>query len=536
MLRVSVLGRQEIAGDDGDVLVRSSRALNLVGFLAVHAGVPHARHRVAGLLWPESGDPQALTNLRRELHHLRHALGGGPPVVVTARDLTWEDTPACRADVRVFAAERAAALAAAADSDDDGVRRHGAAAIEEYRGDLMPDAGDDWVLEARPGLQRQCVDLCDLVSAAGARTGDLAGAVGAARRRVRLAPLEEAGYRVLMGLQADLGDRAAAVSTYHHCASVLERELGVAPDDATRAAFQRLITRARPAKGPPGGPAPGRRAGHGSAQLIGRAAEVSQLQELWRAAAAGQPGLVLVRGGAGIGKTRLVTELAGAAQRGGAVVAAAQCFATPGRLALAPVADWLRHPEVHAAAAALDPAWRAEVARLLPEGTAGGGGTDTGPGAGPEAAWRQHRFTEGLARALLAVGRPLLLVLDNVQWCDQETLAFITFCLRLAADGGRLLVAGTLRGDGPGDDRELAGWIVRMRATGLLTELALGPLDAAGSASLAAAISGRPLEAADAATIHAATGGFPLYVIEAVRGRAAGRGGLPPGGLAAVLR
>jgi len=536
MLRVSVLGRQEIAGDDGDVLVRSSRALNLVGFLAVHAGVPHTRHRVAGLLWPESGDPQALTNLRRELHHLRHALGGGPPVVVTARDLTWEDTPACRADVRVFAAERAAALAAAADGDDDGVRRHGAAAIEEYRGDLMPDAGDDWVLEARPGLQRQCVDLCDLVSAAGARAGDLAGAVGAARRRVRLAPLEEAGYRVLMGLQADLGDRAAAVSTYHHCASVLERELGVAPDDATRAAFQRLVTRARPAKGPPGGPVPGRRAGPGSARLIGRSAEVSQLQGLWRAAAAGQPGLVLVRGGPGIGKTRLVTELAGAAQRGGAVVAAAQCFATPGRLALAPVADWLRHPEVHAAAAALDPAWRAEVARLLPEGTAGGGGTDTGPGAGPEAAWRQHRFTEGLARALLAVGRPLLLVLDNVQWCDQETLAFITFCLRLAADGGRLLVAGTLRGDGPGDDRELAGWIVRMRATGLLTELALGPLDAAGSASLAAAISGRPLEAADAATIHAATGGFPLYVIEAVRGRAPGRAGLPPGDLAAVLR
>jgi hypothetical protein len=180
---------------------------------------------------------------------------------------------------------------------------------------------------------------------------------------------------------------------------------------------------------------------------------------------------------------------------------------------------------VHAAAAALDPAWRAEVARLLPEGTAGGG-DGTGPGA-MEAAWRQHRFTEGLARALLATGRPLLLVLDNVQWCDQETLAFITFCLRLAADGGRLMVAGTLRDDGLGDDHELSGWIVRMRATGLLTELPLGPLDAAATASLAAAISARPLEASDAATIHAATGGFPLYVI------AAGRAGLPPGDLAA---
>ena len=123
-----------------------------------------------------------------------------------------------------------------------------------------------------------------------------------------------------------------------------------------------------------------------------------------------------------------------------------------------------------------------------------------------------------------------------MQWCDQETLAFITFCLRLTADGGRLLVAGTLRDDGLRDDHELTGWIERMRATGLLTELTLGPLDAGGSASLAAEVSGQPLEAADAATIHAATGGFPLFVIEAVRGRAAGRGGLPPGDLAAVLR
>lgn len=44
-----------------------------------------------------------------------------------------------------------------------------------------------------------------------------------------------------MLLQADLGDRAGAVSTYHHCASVLERELGVIPDPAWRAEVGRLL-------------------------------------------------------------------------------------------------------------------------------------------------------------------------------------------------------------------------------------------------------------------------------------------------------
>jgi DNA-binding SARP family transcriptional activator len=536
VLHVSLLGGQAITdGRTKGVLVRSSRALVLVAFLSVHAGSPQPRQRIAGLLWPESADAQALTNLRRELHHLRQVLGDEPSLVVTSRDLCWCDTRTCRVDVRVFDTERTAALAAAAAGEDDGVLAHGAAAIDQYRGDLLPGVYDDWLLDARSQLERQCVDLCDLVSSARARTGDLAGAVAFARRRVQLQPLEEVGYRSLMELQAGLGDRAGAVSTYHHCASVLERELGVVPDDSTREAFRRLMAHAHKAKEPSAArePAAGR-PGPAAARLIGRSAELSLLQERWRAAAAGQCGLALVRGGAGVGKTRLVAEVAETARRQGAVVAGTQCYGTPGRLALAPVADWLRNPSVQSAAATLDPAWRAEVGRLVPEERCGGG-----EAAGPEAmvdAWQRHRFFEGLARALIAVGRPLLLVLDNAHWCDQETLAFITFCLRLAA-AAPLLVTATLRDDDLGEDPEVTDWVVRMRATGLLTELPLGPLEAAETARLAGAISGQLLSEADISLLQATTGGFPLYIIEAVRDIANLRGvPSPTGDLAAVLR
>ena len=76
-----------------------------------------------------------------------------------------------------------------------------------------------------------------------------------------------------------------------------------------------------------------------------------------------------------------------------------------------------------------------------------------------------------------------------------------------------------------------------MRATGLLTELSLSPLEAADTARLAEAISGRPLREADVDLLQATTGGFPLYVIEAVRGSDdPGSGALPAGDLAAVLR
>ena len=357
MLRMSLLGEQAIVDDRaGSVQARSSRVVALVAFLAVHAGSPQPRQRIAGLLWPESTNAQALTNLRRELHHLRQVLGDEASLVVTPRDLCWRDTNTCRVDVRVFDTERKAALAAAAAGDDDGILVHATAATAAYRGELLPGAYEDWLLEARSELERQCVDLCDLVCAARARTGDLTGALEAARRRVQLRPLEEVGYRALMELQADLGDRAGAVSTYHHCASVLERELGVAPDPATSKAFQRLMAQARPAAQSLAAASPGPgRPGLAAAPLIGRSAELTALHGVWRAAAAGSRGVVLVRGGAGVGKTRLVAEVAELARRQGAVVATAQCFGAAGRLALAPVADWLRNNAVQSAAAALDP-------------------------------------------------------------------------------------------------------------------------------------------------------------------------------------
>src|SRR5580698_604984 len=176
MLHVSVLGEQAITSDDeAGVHVHSSHAVALVAFLAAHAGAPQPRQRIAGTFWPDSTDAQALTNLRRELHHLRQVLGDEPSLVVTSRDLCWRDTGTCQVDLRIFQIERAAALAAAAAGDSERIAAHAGAAVAQYQGDLLPGGYDDWLLEARSELQRECADLCDLLSGARARTGDLAG-------------------------------------------------------------------------------------------------------------------------------------------------------------------------------------------------------------------------------------------------------------------------------------------------------------------------------------------------------------------------
>lgn len=129
--------------------------------------------------------------------------------------------------------------------------------------------------------------------------------------------------------------------------------------------------------------------------------------------------------------------------------------------------------------------------------------------------WQRHRFFEGVGRALLAASRPTLLVLDNVQWCDQGTLSFTTFLLNLAPRAP-VLFAVTARPDPDGINPATGAWIER-RETGVLTEVGLAPLDIAQTAALAGSVTGRVPEGADAALLQDATGGFPLFVVKAAR-------------------
>lgn len=545
MLNVHLLGEQRVSGcSSPEPRPHSSRSLDLLAYLVLHAGAPQTRQHLASVFWPDSNEAQARTNLRRELHHLRSLLGAEPSLVVESTNLTWRDGPGCRVDVRVFEQERRAASRSKAAGDTGAFLVHAAAAIAAYRGDLMPGSYEEWVLQERGPLLRKCVDLCDDVAALLAESKDWAGAIGLAHRRVQLQPLEEVGYRTLMELQVASGDRAAAVSTFHRCAGVLERELGLGPGPETTELVDRLLDRPgrdtrrrRRAPEPPHGDAAARPA------FVARSRELDVLVTRWRAACGGQPGIALVSGEPGVGKSRLLAELATIASAEGAAVATTRCFGHSGRLALAPVAEWLRSTDFQSAVEGLDPLWRGEVARLVPSVAPPGRGDEPGRPGPPGAramvdAWQRHRFFEGLARAVLSPRRPTLLVLDDVQWCDQETMTWIAFVLGFAKEA-TLLVAASVRLDELEDSRELAGALRGLRSVGAVVDIELSPLDDDGTAELAASILGRRLEAQEGELVQAATGGYPLFVLEAARAltdSAAAAAPLPDIDLDAVLR
>ena len=535
MLDISLLGETRVAAEGTIVLaLRSPRAMALLGFLLVHRGAPQRREYVAAQFWPDSPEGQARTNLRRELHSLRAGL---PQVnrwlTADGGTLLWRLDPECRLDVDEFEAAADAAGAALAAADNAAFRLAAADALRAYRGEFMPALYDDWAAAERDRLHRRCIAVLDQLIRLEGEAGGYAAAIELARRRIDLEPLEEVGYRSLLRLQGLAGDRAAAVQTYHRCASVLERDLGVAPDRATTAEYQRLVSGGRePAPGPrataslasvvsgqvpsraaPGGaaePDPARAAGQ--VRLVGREDELGLLRERWQGALRGSAGFAVLAGEAGVGKTRLLDELSSQVQRAGFDTMRARCFAARGRLALAPVSEWLRSPALRSARDRLEPVWAREVDRLVPPT-----GAEPMPALSPIAdAWQRHRFFEGLARAVLSTGRPALLLLDDLQWCDEHTLAWLQLLLHLG-EGHPMLVVAATRLEEIDGNAELTEMLRALRSAGQVTDIAVAPLDGPRSAELAGQVRGSSLAEQEASWLHDATGGYPLLVIESVR-------------------
>jgi DNA-binding SARP family transcriptional activator len=516
MLSVRVLGSQAVLdASTGEVRTRSVRTIALLALLVARSDRPQERATIAGLFWPESSDSQALTNLRRELHQLRGLLGTDDSLEVGVGQLCWHDRRRHDIDLATFLRE----ATACEDGDARAVVEHGTTALMQYAGRLLPALDEPWLDELRRELEQRCSRLCERVCAAARSLGRTDVAIAAVRKRLSIDSYDEVACRTLMELHAESGDRAGAISVYHQFASLLERDLGIAPDQQTAALLTRLLGE-RLGRATPG------RAGDQSVvepELVGRRAELQALLETWRIACTQQARVVVVQGGAGVGKSRLVAELVTLARHQGAVVGRSKCFDTSGRLSLAPVADWLREPDLLAARNRLRQEWRDEADLLVPVDPRPPGAATVPAGSpGPQDVWQRHRFFEGLARALLSTSRPVLLVLDNLEWSDPDTRSFARFLLNFAPLGP-LLVAVTLRSGPPEWEAGVDTWVSRMRDDGLLTEIALQPLDLDGTTALAEAVCGHGFDLAAAQLLYHATGGFPLYVVEAARSQPAER-------------
>jgi len=224
-LRILLLGAPIITVGRTAIETDTKKATALLAYLAV-SEQPQRRATLAALLWPDNDEQKARGALRRTLSVLRSALGDrwletdGDTIDLGRTDL--------QVDVHAF--RRAIA---------DGRLEE---AAQLYRGDLLEGFSlrdsppfDDWHAAQADALRSDHADVLSRLSHAAEQKGDLATALGYAKRRLAVDPLHEPAHRELMRIYAATGDRSGALRQYRECARLLDRELGVAPAEETRA-------------------------------------------------------------------------------------------------------------------------------------------------------------------------------------------------------------------------------------------------------------------------------------------------------------
>lgn len=480
--------------------IESTRARSLLGYLMLHREAPQARQRLAFLLWPDSTEAQARTNLRKALHTLRRDT---PELerflAITTQTVQWVSRGPVEIDVEVFGS----ALAAAAGSSGDACIAALGRAVDCYAGDLLDGCYDEWLVDARERLRDQYVSAVARLAALLSDRGDHDEAVRLARELVRCEPLRDASHRLLMAVYAASGDRAAAVRAYHECVSTLQRELGVAPSRETSDAYAALTQRS--------GPDDDGEVALGAAPLVGREVAWRRLTRLWLDASSGRAQLVVVTGEPGVGKSRLVDELGAWCAHQGAVVAQGRSYPTEGELGFGLVISWLRGGlrECLRRGARADVA---ELALLLPELDPG---TERPPAATDDAE-RRRRLFDAAARVVLSGDQPVLIVADDAQCSDTQSVRLLHYLLRFDP-GAPLLAIATVRREDLEDSHLLHELLGSLTVDDRVTEIALDRLSPADTAELARGLVGDAIGPSAVDELFADTEGNPLFIVESVR-------------------
>lgn len=558
-LDISLLGHFAVTLDgQPPIHLRTDKIRALLAYLVVESDRDHRREMLAGLLWPDVSEEAARHNLSQALFMLRQALSdeaslpmaATPPFFLTTRQtLRWNPASDYTLDVAEFQAELATCTRTSPDRISSADARILAQAMERRRGEFlsMPlhvdsETFEEWQLLKQTQIHMLTANALDYLAGYHELRGEFALVAHYARQHVALEPLCEQSHRQLMAALALDGRRPEALAHYAAYQALLVQELGIEPAPETTALAEQiraarlagaLLPSNRQRENPGTGPSVSPPA------FVGRACELARLDGALQSALAGRGWALFVTGDAGSGKSALLDAFA--------------------RHALA------AHPDVliingsgNAYTGLGDPYWPFIEALRQLSGDTDGPSTlsraqaqrldvahpsilrtlaESSPDLARSIASGLKTVAPGLfdqiTRVLHAVAShyPLVMLLDDLQWADRESLNLLLHLGRRLT-GQRILIVGAFRPDAldrghstpiylheqDGGQRHPLATVVN-ELQRLLGDMQIDLAQTEGRAFVDALLDSEPnhLRAEFRETLYRHTGGHALFTTELLR-------------------
>lgn len=476
------------------------KTIPLLAYLLLHRQQALERQQIAFTLWPDDPESTARAKLRRHLHWLNRLLPPAPSpaqpwVLTTPSTIQWNPHSDFWLDVAEFEklVTRPKTLP-------------GALAL--YSGPLFETLYDDWIFFERDRLQNSYIAALTQLIERRHADGAYAEANNYARQLLAHDPFREDAIRQLIAIHYEAGDRAGAIAEYHRFARSLRQEMGVDPMPETQALYEIVLRHGRlPGSHTPSVTPEIAERAITLLPFVGRESEMARLTARWQRAAHGHGGLLLIGGEAGVGKTRLARELALLAESQGARV-------LYGGSAPHKTVSYQAVVEAMQAALPLLAALESETIRLavlaslLPD-LHGRRSLPTLPPIKPDQ--ERVRLFDAIAGCLekLAEPRPLLLIVEDLHWADDSTLALVEFLARRLTRQPILMI-GTYR-----EEETLRDHSLRLMRRRLLAEkLVEGqPLKRLGIMAVTQLLTQLPIPAPELAqSFHDASEGNSLFL------------------------
>jgi DNA-binding SARP family transcriptional activator len=556
-LYIFALGPPEVRLGESRLVFPTRKTLALLIYLAVEGGMQPREH-LATLLWPEVSPERSYASLRNTLGHLQKTLRQASGQIQTSYLSVTHDSlglnPDANIDFDLHTIEQAYTLARLDRSNrtlPEGSASlpllQSAAACQ--RGDFLagfslgdaPDF-DDWAAVQREVWHRRLGLILDRLSEIQFASGEFASATEIASHWIALDALNEIGYRRKMRAHFSAGERGQALETYEVCRTILAAELGIEPEPDTSALAERIRTQASPAHPDVHRATPQPRQPDTSVAFLGnlfagRVREHQSLVDSYERAAAGQPQLVVLRGEAGIGKTRLARKFIAWASTQGAGLLQASAFESGSHLPFQPLVEALRLrlEGEDSSRDLLEEAWLSPLSQLLPELRKSEPGlpqAEKNYGA-LEAEVSQAQLFEAFTQLTLALARraPLVIFVDDLQWSDSATLDLLHYAIRRwrgsaeQSSSARVMLLVSLWSEAlhpmtqpqqAGGPQGLSQWLERVGRELTPVHIELEPLGERETEQMVLSILSPP--AADFAQwLYAETHGQPFYLIQTMK-------------------